>query len=211
MPTAELDSMGRFSPISGVPSDASDLPILHGPNNPLTLEAPSGAGAYSYLHSYEGVGNRLVKTLDGQPTTYVYGRMNKIASQQQFPDTLTDFVYDLDGNLLVTNEGSGLSTYTYDGAGRLHTTQSGGVLSTCTYDFDGWLRWRDTTGSDSSNFIYDSKFGTNVYQEYDLQTGALNFQYTMTPDDTEIGRLVSQRLAGVASSSGSISRATPGC
>jgi len=122
----------------------------------LVSEICTGANAYSFLYSYDPLGNRLSKIHNGIPTTYTYGGMNQIATQQQYPNTLTNFVYDLDGNLLVSNEGTGLATYTWDGMGFLATANSNGVLSTYSHDIDAMRRRRDTTGSDSTMYLWDA-------------------------------------------------------
>jgi len=53
-----------------------------------------------------------------------------------------------------------------------------------SHDIDAMRRRRDTTGSDSTMYLWDRN---NVFQEYDFQTGALNLHYTMEMTGDPVG------------------------
>jgi RHS repeat-associated protein len=126
----------------------------------------SATGSYGSLtYAYDGVGNRVAKTLDGQTDTYAYlpgtNRIDTISGP-----TTTAFGYDVKGNTTTM----GALSLTYDQGNRLVATRSDGNL-VGEYVYNG-LGQR----------IIKNAGGVTTYYHYDLHGNLI----TETPPDAEI-------------------------
>ncbi|HSJ53123.1 MAG TPA: RHS repeat-associated core domain-containing protein, partial [Anaerolineae bacterium] len=81
-----------------------------------------------YTYTYDSVGNRLKKGVDGAVTDYVYDDANRLTSAGG-----VEYTWDGNGNLLD----DGVRTYEYDHANRLIEVVSSTFTTTFVYNGDG--------------------------------------------------------------------------
>ena len=122
------------------------------------LNATTGPwGTVTY--TYDPVGNRLSKAVQGESTTtYGYDEVNRLASA-----TGMGFTWDDNGNLLYWDDGVDAWNHTYDPANRLRRVTKNDALSAVyTYDADGRrVRSWDSVGG-TTDYVYS---GLNVVDE----------------------------------------------
>jgi RHS repeat-associated protein len=101
--------------------------------------------------SYDGVGNRLSKSLPSGTTAYSYN-----AADELLQAGATSYTYDENGN----QKSAGARTFAYDLATRLKTTTLGSTTTTYSYDGEG-KRLQASTGAaanQKTNFLWDPSF-----------------------------------------------------
>jgi len=81
-----------------------------------------------YTYTYDAVGNRLARGVDGEVTAYVYDAANRLTSAGG-----VEYTWDQNGNLLD----DGVRTYEYEHANRLIQVASGTFTTTFAYNGDG--------------------------------------------------------------------------
>jgi len=96
-----------------------------------TVTDDNGTSVTTY--TYDKNSNRLIKTVDGEVTTYAYNELNQLISE-----TGVSYEYDLNGNLVKKTEGEQTTTYTYDARNKLIrvTIQSGQQVNVEEYLYD---------------------------------------------------------------------------
>jgi YD repeat-containing protein len=107
----------------------------------------------NFAYSYDGVGNRLTKTVGANTDTYTYGSTsNRIATLTPSGSPLRSFTLDADGSTTA----DGLNSYAYDTRGRM--VQSTNAASTVTsYQVNALgQRIRKTNSQDDRIFTYDT-------------------------------------------------------
>ena len=148
-------------------------------------------GGYSaiYNYTYDGNGNILSETLDGDTTTYVYDSANQlIRENNQKADKTWTWTYDAGGNILTKTE------YAYT------TGTLGTATNTVSYTYTD-TAWGDLlTGYNGKNVTYDdaignlSTDGTWVYawkqgrQLYAMSTGVSTWYFAYDADGMRTGR-----------------------
>ncbi len=118
----------------------------------LTSESRSGFRSYSASHTYDAMGNRLTRTLDGVTRSYTYNDADQVTGWTE-GTKVGSYSYDIEGNLTQKVVTDGLPTdqwdYEFDSVGRMDTGQQsvGGTKSTLNvYAGDQWYRVSSTTG-----------------------------------------------------------------
>ena len=94
----------------------------------------------SFEFTYDGAGNRIsVLEHDGDRVTWSYDRVYQLTKDDRSgPNSYQrQFTYDANGNRLVKNVDSSLTTSTFDGADQLINSQDSAGLTTYTYDANG--------------------------------------------------------------------------
>lgn len=75
----------------------------------LIHERRVGTGAYNITHTYDPVGNRLVKNESGSRTTYAYDNANQLMTAVA-PSGMTTFTFDMAGNQQLESTPAGVTT-----------------------------------------------------------------------------------------------------
>jgi RHS repeat-associated protein len=108
----------------------------------------------NFNYTYDKVGNRLTKTVDGQTGTYTYVQGTNRIDQITTAGKTTTYSYDANGNaegigawtlvynqgnrlIRVEESGNTLGEYSYNGLGQRVTKDVGGVTTVFHYDFSG--------------------------------------------------------------------------
>ncbi len=109
--------------------------------------------ASNFGYSYDGVGNRLTKTVGANTDNYAYSSTsNRISTLTPAGGAQRSFVFDADGS--TTNDG--LNTYSYDTRGRM--TQAMSAAGTSAYQVNALgQRVKKSTSSSDTVFQYDSR------------------------------------------------------
>ncbi len=150
------------------------------------MEVSGTQGGYRTTHTYDPVGNRLLKEANGARVTYTYDAANQLSTSETAFETTT-YSYDATGNLQFQEAPSGRTTNTWDAENRLTLVEApGGVINTMTYNAAG-LRVQKQDSSGTSKFILD---GQNILLETD---GADTTQAAYTLQPGAFGPLISQR------------------
>ena len=144
------DSNGNLTNIS-----ATNTPWF---NQEFTYDAlnrlETATGAYgSISFTYDGVGNRLSRTVDAQTDTYSYVVGTNQLDQISGPNAATfshdasgnitaidsrTFIFNQNNRLIRVEEGLDiLGEYTYNGLGQRQLKEVDGVVTVFHYDFDG--------------------------------------------------------------------------
>ena len=116
----------------------------------------SGKVEQENYYTYDSVGNRLTKVINGVQTTYVYNNMNQIVSANGIA-----YKYDANGNLLEDEER--IYTWTKDNRVASETLKATGQVWTYGYDALG-NRCSVTTNGVTTEYMVDSQ--GNVFAEY---------------------------------------------
>ncbi len=97
-----------------------------------------------YTYNSDGLISKSEDTLNGNVVTYQYdsyGNVTKVASTSETDDgnalSVTDYTYDVQGNLLTAQSDSSASSYVYDAAGRQLRSDTDGSVSRTLYDDRG--------------------------------------------------------------------------
>jgi RHS repeat-associated protein len=148
-------------------------------------------GDFQLGYVYDPVGNRLVHSVGGALTTYVYDGANQLSSSQDVSGTTT-YAYDGAGNLLGSTAPSGRTTYTWSADNRQTKAElPNSYVVTSTYRADG-LRHQKTDAAGTTRFLYDGK----AYLAETDGSNVIRAVYANEP--AEFGGLVSQRrLSGL--------------
>jgi RHS repeat-associated protein len=119
-------------------------------------DGPWGAGAFTY----DSIGNRTSKDINGQNLTYTYGTSD---------NRLNGFSHDPNGNIID----DGNFIYGYDSENRLVQVTNGTDVITYAYDGDG-RRISQTVNGETTIFAYG--VGLNILTEFS-GTGVPKFDY----------------------------------
>ena len=101
--------------------------------------------------TYDAIGNRTTKTVNGTPTAYSYFKngSNPLNGQRLQSDGTNAYTYDANGNT-ATRTGV---TFGWSPDDRM-TSIAGGVTASYTYDYQG-RRTSKTTGGTTTSYLYD--------------------------------------------------------
>jgi len=136
------------------------------------ITAPGG-GVHTIGYTYDAVGNRLTRALDGVATPYAYDDNHRLVSVGA-----ARYTYDANGNLTQADSGTGrVTTYTYDARNRLSAAriQEGATLHTVEYALDRSDRvLRTVDGTEVRRFLIDRNArASQVLQETDADGNRL--------------------------------------
>ena len=118
-------------------TDASSVMTSYSydPTYRLTAEMttpPSGQGVSGIGYTYDAVGNRLTRVGPIHTDSYSYDINDRLLS-----DGVSNYSYDLDGNLIRKTTGAVLTSFGYDGANRLNSVALPNTTIAYGYDGDG--------------------------------------------------------------------------
>jgi RHS repeat-associated protein len=151
------DGVGNVDNIADYIDPQNNSTMQYDSLDRLTVaDGPWGAGAFTY----DSIGNRTSKDINGQNISYTYGTSD---------NRLSGFSYDANGNIT----GDGTFTYTYDSEDRLVQVTNGADVITYGYDGDG-RRISQTINGETTIFAYG--VGLNVLTEFS-GTGVPKFDY----------------------------------
>jgi RHS repeat-associated protein len=151
------DGVGNVDSITDYIDPQNDCTMQYDSLDRLTVaDGPWGAGSFTY----DSIGNRTSKDINGQNISYTYGTSD---------NRLGGFSYDANGNII----GDGTFTYTYDSENRLIQVTNGADVITYGYDGDG-RRISQTTNGETTIFAYG--VGLSVLTEFS-GTGVPKFDY----------------------------------
>ncbi len=140
------DGVGNVDSITDYMDPQNNCSMQYDSLDRLTVaDGPWGAGAFTY----DSMGNRTSKDINGQNISYTYGTSD---------NRLGGFSYDANGNII----GDGTFTYTYDSENRLTEVTNGADVITYGYDGDG-RRISQTINGETTIFAYG--VGLNVLTE----------------------------------------------
>ena len=147
-----------------------------------------------YTYAYDNVSNRILKTENGDETTYTYNALNQLTAE-----TGVTYQYDDAGNLISVTSGTKSTLYVYNAENKLirATVQEGNSVSVEEYEYDyaGNRSSKTTTVngvSETVKYLNDNSVLTNVLAEFDDNGNVLCY-YTIGSD------LISQERNNVAS------------
>jgi|GEM_PF-1861676 len=105
---------------------------------------------------YDPVGNRLTRSLDGNPVTWSYDDLYRLTGQQKAGQVCT-YTMDGVGNLKTMWEGGNFpKTFTFDAADRLVTMVEGASLTTYAWTGYGALQ-SEVTGNSTTGYAYNGQ------------------------------------------------------
>ncbi len=147
----------------------------------LTSESRTGFRSYSASHTYDAMGNRLTRTLDGVTRSYTYNDADQVVSWSEGTKA-GSYTYDIDGNAVqkvVTDGGTPTDQwdYEFDSVGRMVDGQQsvGGSQSTANvYAGAQWYRVQSTTSGTTIKYGWKRD---ELFAEFDgsnLTAGYLN-------------------------------------
>lgn len=127
----------------------------------LTNETQTRNGVldFSGHYEYDRAGNRVLATVNGITTTYVYDANDRLTSETTASGPLagtTTYTHDAAGNMLTKDGPMGHVEYTYNDAGRLSEVRAGGDLVEYEYGADGLMvhkTWTPAVG-DATRWQY---------------------------------------------------------
>ena len=148
-------------------------------------------GSQSISYTYDAVGNRLSKTVDGVTTSYAYDANNRLLSSSDLSGG-SSYTYDNNGNQVGKQSPTEDISYGYDHENRLVSVDDGVSLVLYRYDADG-IRTRKIVDGEVTNYLVDkNRDYAQVLEEID-GTGSLLVSYVYGDD------LISQERGGTAS------------
>jgi RHS repeat-associated protein len=124
-------------------------------------------------------------TSSGQTTSYGYNQLDQLTVLTQTGGIITNFAYDVRGNLTTATQGGNSTTYTWDKADRLTGVTLPGSGGSQTYKYDhANRRVQVISGTNTTNYLWDeqSAYGDvlieadnswNVQTSYTLGNGEL--------------------------------------
>jgi RHS repeat-associated protein len=152
-------------------------------NDPVT-----GSQVISY--TYDAVGNRLTKNVDGAVTNHTYDPNDRLLTENG-----TTYTYDDNGNTLSKASATEAISYGYDYQNRLIDMIDGvgGSQAEFVYDVDGIRVQKTVDGTDITNYLVDKNRDYAQVLEERNDVGSLEVSYVHGDD------LISQQRGGVTS------------
>ena len=148
-------------------------------------------GNQSISYSYDAVGNRLSKTVDGAVTSYIYDINNRLTSETTSGDTII-YGYDNNGNQIQKLSSTEDIAYGYNYENRLVSVDDSTSLILYEYDVDGIKTRKSVDGTVTKYLVDKNRDYAQVLEEID-GTGTLMVSYVYGDD------LISQNRSGTAS------------
>ena len=157
------------------------------PTNQLTHEIRDGVNSYNVTHTWDRLGNRLVKDDSGALTTSTYDAANRLINALDSTGTTT-FTFDATGNQTKQVSPSGqitTSVWDFENMNTATLLPSSDIV-TLVYNGDQ-MRVEKETASSTRKLVYD---GQNILLETD---GSNLVQSVNTLEPLEYGNLIAQR------------------
>ena len=129
---------------------------------------------YDFGYTYDAVGNRLTRTLNGTTFNFSYDDNNKLTSATGGGSS-SSFYYDNNGNMTsVTGTKYGSKSFLYNDSDELTSLTSGGTTDLYQYNALG-QRYKAQLAGTWGWYVYD---GDRVLEQYDDGTSNLTARYT---------------------------------
>ncbi len=146
-------------------------------------------GLSRVTYTYDAVGNRLTKSVDGVTNSYTYDANDRLLSEKG-----VTYSYDANGNTITKSNATEQIDYTYDGLNRMTQAEvrgaAGSPMVAYVYDVDGNRVRRTVDGTNVTTYVVDrNRRFAQVLEERD-GTGGLLAQYVYGDD------LISQKRGG---------------
>jgi len=137
-------------------------------------------GVRTSLFSYDSVGNRLTKSVNGTITDYTYDASNRVISETT-AGVVTDYTYDANGNMLSAQSPTEDFTFSYDVDNRLVLASTPSTTVAYRYDVDG-IRQSQTINGVTTTYLTDpNRNYAQVLMELD-SAQAVHVEYTYGTD-----------------------------
>jgi RHS repeat-associated protein len=162
----------------------------------LTESTRTGPSSRVTSYTYDVVGNRQTKVVDGSTTDYDYNALDQLESEDPEGSSLINYYYDDNGNLKTKDDGQNPTNYVYDARNRLAQVHNGEVSPAnlwlgYAYDFAGNRvakgQYTGGVATDTAGFLIDDNNLTGYSQtfyEYDGDTGEVERLYEYGDDLT---------------------------
>ena len=134
----------------------------------LTDEAISDVtnGDRTSKYTYDNVGNRLVKTVNGVSTTYVYDANDRLLNEKVNGAIVSEYTYDNNGSTKTKTENGVTTTYTWNDEKRLvSATVGNGETVEYSYNDQG-IRVSSKQAGVETRYLLDEGITANVWEEY---------------------------------------------
>jgi len=182
------DANGNLTSISAPAAPWQDRTYACDALNRLIEAAGDPFGSIAY--TYDGAGNRLIRSVDGQAETYAYIPGTDRLREVTGPSGTITYGYDANGNITsagnrtyiynqagrlirVEEEGDVLGEYTYNGLGQRVIKDAGGVVTVFLYDFTGNVIGESgPDGAFRSEYLYR---GEARLAKVDVATGTMSW------------------------------------
>ena len=175
------DALGRRTSMSrsgSVFSQSETLSYSYNDRSEVTGATSDVNSAYSYVYSFDPIGNRLSASLAGTVYAYTTNSLNQYTAVNAVVPT-----YDADGNMLT----NGAWSYTWNGENRLIKAENAASGMKLEFDYDYMGRriykkvYENNTLVKHLNFVYD---GYKLIEEFDgLNGDALVRRYVWQSED----------------------------
>jgi len=132
-------------------ADGSRVDYGYDGNYRLTSEIRTGANTYNLAFTYDNVGNRLTKDLDGQVTSYTYNNRDQLTNEGAIT-----YSYDASGRQTTKDSSSVVSTFSWMDNDRLQSVTNQNGIVNSTYDLKG-QKVRSDDGTNVTNFLIDHR------------------------------------------------------
>jgi RHS repeat-associated protein len=190
-----LDKVGnRKTATEAVNGQGRSISYIYDDLYRLTDEAISDVtnGDRTSKYTYDNVGNRLVKTVNGESTTYVYDANDRLLNEKVNGAIVSEYTYDNNGSTKTKTENGVTTTYTWNDEKRLvsATVGNGGTVE-YSYNDQG-IRVSSKQAGVETRYLLDEGITANVWEEYSAN-GTVQASYVYGND------LISQTRGSAAS------------
>jgi RHS repeat-associated protein len=140
--------------------DYDDLYRLTGES---IVDATNGDRTSSY--TYDNVGNRQTKTVNGVTTTYEYDANDRLRTEKVGSNVTATYDYDNNGSTLTKTENGVLTTYVWNDEKRLVSATVGTTQVEYIYNDQG-IRVSAKQNGVETHYLLDEGIVANVWEEY---------------------------------------------
>jgi RHS repeat-associated protein len=142
-------------------------------------------------YTYDNVGNRLTKTVNGVTTTYSYDGNDRLLNEKVGGAIVAEYSYDNNGSTLTKMENGVTTTYTWNDEKRLVSATVGTQTVDYVYNDQG-IRVSSKQNGVEMQYLLDEGIVANVWEEY-APDGTVQASYVYGND------LITQTQAGQTS------------
>jgi YD repeat-containing protein len=163
-----LDKVGnRKTAIESVNGQARSISYTYDDLYRLTDEAITDGvnGNRTSGYTYDNVGNRLTKTVNGVTTTYAYDGNDRLLNEKVGGAITAEYSYDNNGSTLTKTENGVTTTYTWHDEKRLVSATVGTQTVDYVYNDQG-IRVSSKQNGVETRYLLDEGIVANVWEEY---------------------------------------------
>jgi RHS repeat-associated protein len=123
-------------------------------------------GNRTFGYTYDAVGNRQSKTINGVKTTYTYDANDRLLNEKVNGVITAAYSYDNNGSTLTKTENGVMMTYTWNDEKRMVSVTVGNTQQVgYTYNDQG-IRVSSKVNSVETRYLLDEGITANVWEEY---------------------------------------------